>query len=514
MDAARRRIARDVETDDDARHADADARVTRAHRVADASTTTTRVDAQSVVGIARRHEVKCGMSTLLRCGTVERRPDERALRRRVRRQRSVARGSSRRGVRVVRAEGGSFECGHFPACAGCANVTDPTTPEVLERAVEYFANVPSTSRTCGTTHTTFRGASTGWRCKAKLAVRTSPTAALALGLFRRGTHELEPIETCAVSHPAINDAARIVRDVCVDVGVEPYDEGDGSGELRYVQIVAYSETRGAWNVSTDVDASTCVALVWNAPVANGLTDRMRAVCEEIASRSHGRIRGMWVNLQNAKTNSIFDPVGWTHVLGERMTFLETPQNEQRVYYLPGSFMQANTEAYGELLKRLPSHVPKGSRVVEMFAGVGSIGYSLVTNENLDVRSVRFVESSSAVAEAWERTRDELPEEMRAKVSLRVAKAERVAEESTTDCDVLVVDPPRKGLDAKLRALLTSDSLSDDLQTLIYVSCDLNSFMRDADELMDSKKWRLAHHESFVFFPATNHIETFAVFSRR
>ena len=196
-----------------------------------------------------------------------------------------------------------------------------------------------------------------------------------------------------------------------------------------------------------------------------------------------------------------------------MTFLETPDNGQKVYYLPGSFMQANTEAYGELLKRLPSHVPKGSRVVEMFAGVGSIGYSLVTNKTLDVRSVRFVESSSAVAEAWERTRDELPEEMRAKVSLRVAKAERVAEESTTDCDVLVVDPPRKGLDAKLRTLLTSDDLSDDLQTLIYVSCDLNSFMRDADELMDSEKWRLAHHESFVFFPATNHIETFAVFSR-
>ena len=453
-------------------------------------------------------------TTHLRCCIADECPDARARRRWVGRRRRVARGSSRRDVPVVRAKSGSFECGHFPACAGCANVTDPMTPEVLERAVEYFANVPSTSRTCGTTHATFRGASTGWRCKAKLACRSAaPTAALALGLFRRGTHELEPIETCAVSHPAINDAARIVRDACVDAGVVPYDEVDGSGELRYVQIVAYSETRGAWNVSTDVDASTCVALVWNAPVAKGLTDRMRAVCEEIASRSDGRIRGMWVNLQNAKTNSIFDPAGWAHVLGERMTFLETPDNGQKVYYLPGSFMQANTEAYGELLKRLPSHVPKGSRVVEMFAGVGSIGYSLVTNETLDVRSVRFVESSSAVAEAWERTRDELPEEMRAKVSLRVAKAERVAEESTTDCDVLVVDPPRKGLDAKLRTLLTSDDLSDDLQTLIYVSCDLNSFMRDADELMDSEKWRLAHHESFVFFPATNHIETFAVFSR-
>lgn len=227
------------------------------------------------------------------------------------------------------------------------------------------------------------------------------------------------------------------------------------------------------------------------------------------------VRGVSVNLQDARSNVIFNHAGWVHVCGESMTFLRTPSG-QRVYYLPGSFMQANPEAYGELLRRMPRHVPKGSRVVEMFSGVGAIGFSLLTNEELDVRSVRFVESSSSVAEAWERTRDELSNEsLKKRVSLQIAKAEKIAVESTRDCDALVVDPPRKGLDESLRRVLTdSSNLSDDLETILYVSCGFDSFTRDADELVESGMWTLTHHESFVFFPATNHIEVFAVFKRR
>jgi tRNA/tmRNA/rRNA uracil-C5-methylase (TrmA/RlmC/RlmD family) len=178
-------------------------------------------------------------------------------------------------------------------------------------------------------------------------------------------------------------------------------------------------------------------------------------------------------------------------------------------------MQANAEAYGELLKRMPRHVPRKARVVEMYAGVGTIGFSLLTNETLDVKHLRCVESSSAVAEAWERTRDELREELRHRASLQIEKAERIAVESTKDCDVLIVDPPRKGLDAKLRAVLTDvEGLSDDLKTLLYVSCGFDSFTRDSDELLASGMWEIVHHESFVFFPGTNHIEIFAVFSRK
>jgi tRNA/tmRNA/rRNA uracil-C5-methylase (TrmA/RlmC/RlmD family) len=177
-------------------------------------------------------------------------------------------------------------------------------------------------------------------------------------------------------------------------------------------------------------------------------------------------------------------------------------------------MQANAEAYTELLRRMPAYVPVRSRVVELYAGVGAIGYSLVENEALDVQSVRFVESSTAVAEAWERTRAELPSALQLRVSLQISKAERIAKECVVDADVLIVDPPRKGLDEKLRAVLTDASdLSEDLTTILYVSCGFDSFMRDADELMASGMWRMSHHESFIFFPGSNHLEVFAVFSR-
>ncbi len=394
-------------------------------------------------------------------------------------------------------------CPHFPACSGCVtalDAVDALDPPVLEAVREYFGD---------DAHETFRGRATRWRCKAKLAARAETSSGrVALGLFKRGTHELAATETCPVSHVGVERAAATTRATCDALGVTPYDESTGKGELRYVQTVMCSDE--AVDPGMDEDARAAISLVFNA---NTLTRRHEEICMDIARRGGDFVRGVSVNLQDARSNVIFNHAGWVHVYGEYMTFLRTPSG-QRVYYLPGSFMQANSEAYGELLRRMPRHVPRGSRVVEMFSGVGAIGFSLLTNVELDVRSVRFVESSSSVAEAWERTRDELPNDsLKSRVSLQIAKAEKIAVESTRDCDVLVVDPPRKGLDESLRRVLTDSTLSDDLATILYVSCGFDSFKRDADELVASGMWTLTHHESFVFFPATNHIEVFAVFKR-
>ena len=396
---------------------------------------------------------------------------------------------------------GAFECASHPRCAGCARVDAPLDPEVLTRVRAYF----------GDDHVTFRGSSTRWRCKAKLAAREGDHG-VSLGLFARGTHDVVAMETCAVSHRAVDRAAALTRETCREMGVEAYDESSGRGELRYVQVVVQGvSSAGARNPSRDGErARASISLVWNA---SEMTKRIEDVCDDLARRG-GRefVHGVWVNLQDARTNTIFNDRGWTHVRGERLTSLATPDGTP-IYYLPGSFMQANAEAYGALLERMPRHVPRGARITEMYAGTGAIGFSLLMNAELDVQSLRCVESSSAVKEAWERTRDELPSGVKSKASLRVEKADRVVVESTKDCDVLIVDPPRKGLGATVRSALTSDTLSADLKVLMYVSCGFDSFQRDADELIRSGMWRLAHHESFIFFPATNHVEVFAVFER-
>lgn len=84
-------------------------------------------------------------------------------------------------------------------------------------------------------------------------------------------------------------------------------------------------------------------------------------------------------------------------------------------------------------------------------------------------------------------------------------------------EVVVVDPPRKGLEEELlRFLCSPEALAHHpgLHRVLYLSCGWPAFVRDASGLLGSGRWRLAHAEAFAFFPATNHIETLAVFDRQ
>jgi tRNA/tmRNA/rRNA uracil-C5-methylase (TrmA/RlmC/RlmD family) len=75
-------------------------------------------------------------------------------------------------------------------------------------------------------------------------------------------------------------------------------------------------------------------------------------------------------------------------------------------------------------------------------------------------------------------------------------------------DFVIADPPRKGLDPELLlALRTSPP-----QRFAYVSCDLDSFERDAAQLLESQ--RLSSVEAFDLFPHTEHVETLAIFEPR
>ncbi|RIK94739.1 MAG: hypothetical protein DCC71_23260 [Proteobacteria bacterium] len=96
-----------------------------------------------------------------------------------------------------------------------------------------------------------------------------------------------------------------------------------------------------------------------------------------------------------------------------------------------------------------------------------------------------------------------------------ARAEVVAREAgaALECldgaDVAIVDPPRKGLDAPLAAALAAAPPA----RVVYVSCDLASFRRDAALLLGGGRLRLALLEAWAMFPNTEHVETLARFDR-
>ena len=76
-------------------------------------------------------------------------------------------------------------------------------------------------------------------------------------------------------------------------------------------------------------------------------------------------------------------------------------------------------------------------------------------------------------------------------------------------DAAVVDPPRPGLAAEVRAWLCAAAV----QRLVYVSCNPVTLARDLGQLCDSA-FVLDDFRLFDFYPQTSHIEAVAKLSRR
>lgn len=124
-----------------------------------------------------------------------------------------------------------------------------------------------------------------------------------------------------------------------------------------------------------------------------------------------------------------------------------------------------------------------------------------------------------------------------KVTYMVASAAKALHEGQAlGADVIIVDPPRKGLEEEVLVQLCkphnpnqdysedimflngpkhSINWTNDAHTLIYVSCGFDALARDTDRLLKGNAgWRLDSATGYVLFPGSNHVETVAVFKRR
>jgi tRNA/tmRNA/rRNA uracil-C5-methylase (TrmA/RlmC/RlmD family) len=95
---------------------------------------------------------------------------------------------------------------------------------------------------------------------------------------------------------------------------------------------------------------------------------------------------------------------------------------------------------------------------------------------------------------------------RAKITLVPGPA-GAAREAADGAQVVIADPPRKGLDPEL-----IDHLSEQPpERFLYVSCGLESFLSDAARLTSRGKLRLTALRAFNLLPFTEHVETVAAF---
>ena len=158
-------------------------------------------------------------------------------------------------------------------------------------------------------------------------------------------------------------------------------------------------------------------------------------------------------------------------------------------------MQGNLEMHLETLRDIATELDDGEQtlnIVDLFSGSGAIGFYLAKELKTRVQSIEFVEISPDVQRNWEFTKNKIMNSLPSapKLHLTVAPAGTDAKAffQKKNCDVVIVNPPRKGCGKEVLEALTNDS-SDNLgpSVLVYVSCNFKTF---CERLRNSRSQRV------------------------
>lgn len=329
------------------------------------------------------------------------------------------------------------------------------------------------------------GEMTGFRHRSRLAIR-GRLGAPKIGLFELGTHHVVHIPNCVVHHALINRVASVVRRALADAEITCYSDTAHAGLARYLQVV--------------VERSSQTAQV--VLVGNSETPEPFAKCFElIRERLGAELHSLWWNSNTERANTILGPsfelISGAPSVVERF-------GGHAVHYPPGAFGQNNLEVAERIVADVQGEIPEGSRVAEFYAGVGAIGLSVLARAS----ELRLNEIAPQSLLGLNLGLEALSAADRGKVAVFPGAAGQ-ALAAAESADIVIADPPRKGLDGELTAWLAANAPS----RFIYVSCGLESFLRDTEVLLAGGKLRLAALTAYTLLPFTEHVETVARFER-
>ena len=201
-----------------------------------------------------------------------------------------------------------------------------------------------------------------------------------------------------------------------------------------------------------------------------------------------------IQILKDNVSSIF--INGVKVFGNDYIMISVGNYRYAVY--PDSFFQVNTKMISRLYDKVLEFAGRGDKLLDLYCGAGTIGIYLANNFN-SVRGIEQNESAIKGANLNKGINDIK------NISFSCEKASDINEIVE---DVVVVDPPRSGLDSTtIKRILDSR-----IERLIYVSCNPITLARDINILKD--KYNLVGMSLFDMFPNTSHAECVCLLEKR
>ena len=302
-----------------------------------------------------------------------------------------------------------------------------------------------------------------------------PVEGAKMGYYAPHSHEMiDRGGECPLASGLIDPVARHIAN---EIKASPV------ASLRHVCIRAGEGTGevGVCFVSRDADAAPYRALA----------DRLCGRFPEISSVTQ--------NVNPADTNVI---LGKEYITLAGREYVEDELCGLRFRVSPASFWQVNRGA-AELLYRAAAEkagLRPGEKLLDLYCGAGSVGLSMAAG----LPGVKLT-GVEIVPEAVENAKINAAANGFDDAEFICADAGEIA---VGDYDVIVVDPPRKGLAPDLVDRVAASGN----RRLVYVSCNPATLARDCARFIE-RGYTMGELTPVDMFPRTGHVETVVLMTR-
>ena len=375
------------------------------------------------------------------------------------------------------------DCPHYRRCGGCVY----RHMDYAEELTAKRQRVQDALRRVGGSRVEVEeilGAAETLRYRNKSQYPVSPEG--KVGFYQARTHCVTDVDGCLIQKPQADAAAAALRRYMAAHHVSGYDEKTGTGLVRHLYV------------RTNAKGQSLICIVVNGeslPHEAALAEQMRAAVPEAV----GVVLGVNTQRNNVilgdRYRTLWGQDTLTDVLCGHVFRLSIP-----------SFYQVNREQAEVLYRRAVDYadLTGAELVLDLYCGVGTITLAMAG-------AAGKVIGVEVIPQAVEDARDNALRNGIENAEFFCGDAGQAAlelERQGVHPDVVVVDPPRKGLNADTIEALYRMSP----RRIVYVSCDPATLARDV-ALLKPHGYTLQTVTAADLFPRCAHVETVVLMSR-
>lgn len=321
-----------------------------------------------------------------------------------------------------------------------------------------------------------------------IGIENSLQNSLQIGFYALNSHRIIPCKECKLQPKIFTDILNIIENWILTSNVSIYSEASKKGLLRHIYL-----RRG------ERSEEIMVCLVINGERIPNQEPLIDELSEKIAN-----LKTVVLNVNKSDTNVIVGdsciPLmgdGYIHDTLCGLTFRISPL----------SFYQVNTPQAEVLYEKAAEYaaLEPSDILLDLYCGTGTIGLSMANR-------VKKLVGVEIIPEAIEDAKLNAAANGITNAEFICGDAKNAAqslEKSGLAPDVVLVDPPRKGLTPEL--IQSIDEMSP--RCIIYISCDPATLARDTIDFYRSG-YKIEKSTPVDMFPRTGHVECVCLISRK